>query len=106
MPTNLDSTLETSRCAVCGKPGIRLRRVTRSYGRGPRLLVIENVPVFVCPHCGESYVTADTLHALERIKLHRRKLAAPKRIAVARFMRRASGQRGLTSEWSRRAKRS
>ena len=66
--------------------------MTRSYGRGPALLVIENVPVLVCPHCGESYVTADTLHALERIKLHRRKLAVPRRVAVASFMRRhASG---------------
>ncbi|MGH2359683.1 MAG: type II toxin-antitoxin system MqsA family antitoxin [bacterium] len=83
MPTN--STGKTSRCAVCAKPGIRLRHMTRSYGRGPRLLVVENVPVLVCPHCGESYVTADTLHALERIKLDRRKLAAPRRVAVATF---------------------
>ncbi len=95
MPTN--STVDTSRCVVCGTPGIRLRRVTRSYGRGPTLLVIENVPVLVCPHCGESYATADTLHALERIKLDRRKLAAPRRVAVARFRRRqAAGQRVLT----------
>ena len=106
MPTNPNSTADTSQCAICGKHGIRQRHVTRGYGRGPTLLVIENVPVFVCPHCGESYVTADTLHALERIKLHRRTLAAPKRIAVASFMRQASVQRGLTSEWSRRARRS
>ena len=106
MPTNHDSTIDTSHCALCGKPGVRQRQVTRSYGRGPTLLVIENVPVFVCPHCGESYLTADTLHDLERIKLHRRTLAAPKRIAVASFMRQATGQRGLTSEWSRRARRS
>ena len=92
MPTNLSATVETLQCAACGKPGIRLRHVTRSYGRGPTLLVIENVPVFICPHCGESYLTADTLHDLQRIKVHRRKLAAPKRIAVASFVRRPSGQ--------------
>ena len=84
--------VETSRCAVCGKPGIRMRYMTRSYGRGPTLLIVENVPVLVCPHCGESYVTADTLHALERIKLYRRKLAAPRRVAVAKFTRHASGR--------------
>ncbi len=105
MPTN--SIVETSQCAVCGKPGIRLRHVTRSYGRGARLLVIENVPVLVCPQCGESYITAETLHALNRIKFHRRKLAASRPVAVASFMRRtASEQRGLTNEWSRRARRS
>ncbi len=71
--------------------------MTRSYGRGAALLVIENVPVVVCPDCGESYVTADTLHLLERIKRHRRRLAAPKRVAVASFTRsRASEVRGLT----------
>lgn len=90
MPSN--SITETSRCAVCGKPGVRLRRMTRSYGRGMTLLVIENVPVFVCPHCGESYVTADTLHAVERIKLHRRKLAAPRPVAVAKFTRRPASE--------------
>jgi YgiT-type zinc finger domain-containing protein len=59
--------------------------MTRSYGRGAALLVVENVPVVVCPNCGESYVTADTLHVLDRIKRQRRKFAAPKRVAVASF---------------------
>src|SRR3989338_3500399 len=105
MPTN--SIVETSHCDVCGKPGIRRRHVTRSYGRGATLLVIENVPVLVCPHCGESYLTAETLHALGRIKSHRRKLAASRPVAVASFMRRpASEQRVLKSKWSRRARRS
>ena len=71
--------------------------MTRSYGRGAALLIVENVPVVVCPNCGESYVTADTLHVLDRIKRDRRKLAAPKRIAVASFTRsRAAEARGLT----------
>lgn len=71
--------------------------MTRSYGRGAALLIVENVPVVVCPTCGESYVTADTLHVLDRIKLHRRKLAAPKQVAVASFTSsRASEARGLT----------
>lgn len=39
-----------------------------------------------CPHCGESYLTAETLHELERIKLHRRTLAKDRRIAVATFV--------------------
>ena len=71
--------------------------MARSYGRGAALLIVENVPVVVCPNCGESYVTADTLHVLDRIKRHRRKLAAPKRVAVASFTSsRASEARGLT----------
>ncbi len=72
-------------CDLCGKEGARIRRVARSYGKGERLLVIENVPVISCPHCGETYLTAETLHEIERIKLHRQELAVERRVAVAEF---------------------
>jgi len=72
-------------CDICGRSGAQIRYMTRSYGKGARLLVIENVPVLVCPHCGESYLTAETLHEIERIKLHRRSLAKPRNVPVASF---------------------
>jgi YgiT-type zinc finger domain-containing protein len=49
------------------------------------LLVIERVPVITCTHCGESYLTAATLHELERIKRDRKELAAKRSVAVADF---------------------
>ena len=72
-------------CDICGKKGARLRRVARSYGKGENLLVIENIPVVSCPHCGESYLTAETLHEIERIKLHGASLAAERPVAVANY---------------------
>jgi YgiT-type zinc finger domain-containing protein len=72
-------------CDICGEAGAQIRYLTRSYGKGKNLLVIENVPVVTCPHCGESYLTADTLHEIERIKLHRRSLAKPRNVPVASF---------------------
>ena len=72
-------------CDICGKEGARIRRVTRSYGRGENLLVIENVPLVSCPHCGKSYFTAETLHEIERIKLHRQSFAVKRSVAVADF---------------------
>ena len=72
-------------CDICGQEGARIRRVSRSYGKGEQLLVIENVPVVSCPHCGESYLTAETLHELERIKLHRQRVAVERPVAVAAF---------------------
>jgi YgiT-type zinc finger domain-containing protein len=72
-------------CDICGKKGARVRHVTRSYGKGAKLLVIENIPVITCPHCGESYFTADTLHEIERIKLHRANFAVKRPVAVAVF---------------------
>lgn len=70
-------------CDNCGKKGARLRHVTRTYGKGDDLLVIENIPLVSCPHCGESYFTAETLHEIERIKLHRKSFAQECLVAVA-----------------------
>lgn len=72
-------------CDICGKEGARVRNVTRSYGKGTDLLVIENVPIVSCSHCGESYLTADTLHEIERIKIHRKNFAVERAVAVAEF---------------------
>lgn len=72
-------------CEICGRKGARKRRVTRSYGHGGNLLVVEGVPVITCPHCGESYLTAATLHELDRIKRDRKELAARRTVAVANF---------------------
>jgi YgiT-type zinc finger domain-containing protein len=72
-------------CDVCGKRGAQIRRVSRSYGKGANLFVVENVPIVSCPHCGESYLTAETLHEIERIKLHRKAFAQERCIAVATF---------------------
>ena len=72
-------------CDICGKKGAHIRRVTRSYGKGKNLLVIQNVPVVSCPQCGESYLSAETLHELERIRLHRKTFAVRRSVAVADF---------------------
>ncbi|MCQ3936147.1 MAG: YgiT-type zinc finger domain-containing protein [Chloroflexi bacterium] len=56
------------------------------YGKGANLLIIENVPVVVCPSCGESYLTAETLHEIERIKLHRKNLAKLKSVTAAEYV--------------------
>jgi len=70
-------------CDICGRKGAHVRRVVRSYGKGKDLLIIENVPAISCPRCGESYLTADTLHEIERIKLHRQDLATERPVPVA-----------------------
>lgn len=72
-------------CDVCGRKGAQLRYVTRSYGKGTRLLVLENVPLISCPHCGESYFTAATLNEIEKIKRRRVSVAKKRPVAVAVF---------------------
>jgi YgiT-type zinc finger domain-containing protein len=72
-------------CDVCGKNGARIRRVTRTYGRGRSAFLIEGVPVIGCPHCGESYLAADTLKEIERIRMHWRQLSSDRSVPVAKF---------------------
>src|ERR1700694_3725603 len=72
-------------CASCGRTGLQLRRVTRSFGSGETLLVIEGIPMWSCPQCGESYFTAETMHHVDRIKTLRKSLAEKRPVAVAAY---------------------
>jgi YgiT-type zinc finger domain-containing protein len=54
---------------MCGADTARVRHVTRSFGRGDRLVLIENIPYICCPRCGERYFTAATMREIERLKM-------------------------------------
>jgi YgiT-type zinc finger domain-containing protein len=84
LPRRSSSSRFGSRKAVmrrdmCGAATPRIRHVTRSFGRGGRLVVIENIPYVFCPRCGERYFTAATMREIERLKM----------LKVARVRRRA-----------------
>ena len=72
-------------CAHCGSSAIQLKHVTRSFGKGANLLVIEGAPLWSCPACGESYFTARTMHEIERIKALRESLAVKRPVSVAAY---------------------
>ena len=72
-------------CKICGKEGARVRRVTRTYGKGKDMFVIENIPIVTCPHCGQSYLEAETLHEIERIKLHKKSVTTTRQVRVAQY---------------------
>jgi YgiT-type zinc finger domain-containing protein len=64
---------------------VQLKYVTRSFGKGADLLVIERVPMWACASCGESYFTAHTMHEIERIKALRKSVAKSRSVPVAQF---------------------
>ena len=72
-------------CDKCGKEGAKIRRVSKSYGEGAALLVIENVPVISCPTCRETHLTADTVQGINRIKSDRQSHAVARPVPVAVF---------------------
>jgi YgiT-type zinc finger domain-containing protein len=55
---------------ICGEDGGEVIHVTRVFGEGDDMLIIENIPMISCAS-GESYYTAETLHEIEGIKMHR-----------------------------------
>lgn len=87
--SNKKESSEEIVCERCGKKGAQRKYITRSYGKGATLLVIENFPVISCPSCGETYMTAATAHEIVRIKLHRKSLAGERKAPVAAFTRAA-----------------
>ncbi|MEW6007997.1 MAG: YgiT-type zinc finger protein [bacterium] len=73
-------------CDICGKEGAHIRKVSEIYGKARDLLVIEDIPMVSCSECGESYFTAEILHEIERIKLHRKSFAVERPVEVAKFV--------------------
>ncbi len=72
-------------CDICGQESARIHRVAETYRKGKDLVVIENIPMVSCTHCGESYFTAESLHEIERIKLHHKSFAVERLVEVAQF---------------------
>jgi YgiT-type zinc finger domain-containing protein len=72
-------------CDLCGKKATSTRRVTRSFGHDKQAFLIEEVPVISCSACGESYMTAETLKEIERIRLHRKHVGVSRSVLVTRF---------------------
>lgn len=78
------------RCDMCGQHTALLRHVTRSFGRGQRLVVIENIPYVSCHRCGEPYFTAATMREIERLKQLKSPRLRRKAIPIVSFGRRAA----------------
>ncbi len=77
-------------CEICGKETASIKKVTKSFGRGHNLVVIEDIPVLSCSSCHESYITADTAREIDRIRKNRVTVGKAKRVLVASFKKSAA----------------
>ena len=73
-------------CDCCGKEGALTKHVSRSFCSGAEIQVVDGIPLVVCPNGGESYLTAETLHELERMKLHRRNVRTARQAPVIDYV--------------------
>lgn len=77
-------------CDFCGAKAAAIKKTTKSFGHGDKLVVIENIPIVHCSRCHESYLTAETARELDRIRENRRSLGKEKRVLVASFKKSAA----------------
>ena len=72
-------------CHCCGSAHVQRKHVTRSFGQGDALLIIEAIPKWSCRSCGESYFFAAAMHEIQRIKTLRTSVAVNRSVPVATF---------------------
>ncbi len=72
-------------CKNCGKPSAYHNTITRTYGKGDDLLVIEDVPVISCRNCGIDLISAETFHALNQLRNSAEVRAAKRLVAVVGY---------------------
>ncbi len=70
-------------CPACGESA-QIKRIAKAFGQGGALLVIEDIPLIMCRHCHEQYITAEALHEIERLREQRAHKMRP--IQVERFV--------------------
>ena len=70
METRFQGT-ETMRCMICNQAEVVTGKISVLFERGELRLVVNNVPVRVCPICGEAFadenVTASLLREAEDV---------------------------------------
>ncbi len=72
-------------CEICGAKTASIKKVTKSFGQGRGLVVIENIPTLSCSSCHESYITASTARTLDCVRKNRVAVGKARRVLVALF---------------------
>lgn len=72
-------------CDNCGVKAARLVKRPQVLGRGAKMIVVDNVPVIACKNCGENYMTGETMHKLDDIRVKQKKEKSERKVAVAEF---------------------
>ncbi len=88
MPTNKTGNNRKAAklvCESCGQAAAQLVKRPQVLGKGAAMIVVEDVPMIACRHCGESYLTSETLHRLDEVRRGLRKLPERYQVAVAAF---------------------
>jgi YgiT-type zinc finger domain-containing protein len=72
-------------CVRCCEGNLETTRGREYFRFGQSLVIIENVPAWVCPKCGERYHSAHVYKKMRQIAAHKDQLTEHVSIPVARY---------------------
>ena len=72
-------------CVRCCEGQLEAKREREYFRRGQSLLIIENVPAWVCNKCGERYHHAHVYKKMRQIAAHSDQITEHVRIPVAHY---------------------
>lgn len=72
-------------CDICGARAARVVKRNKVFGKGRKMIVIENIPFISCQNCGQTYITRDVMLALDEIRTHSETMTVPKEVACAKI---------------------
>ena len=72
-------------CDICGARGARVVKRNKVFGKGCKIIVIENISFVSCRNCGQTYITRDVMLTVDEIRTHSEAMTAPKEVACAKI---------------------
>jgi len=78
---NNKPTYDYGKCHICGEQ-MQEKKINQDFWLKGKLIVIESVPVGVCPQCGEKIVKADVGRQLAALIANLRRLPSKNTISV------------------------
>jgi YgiT-type zinc finger domain-containing protein len=106
-----NARLDTEKNAFCGKSGTHSRRrydwqksetwindlrhlrrarsasckTHKVFGKGRKMIVIENIPFISCQTCGQNYMTRDVMLTVDKIRIHRETMTPAQRSGIRKI---------------------
>ncbi len=80
----MEARLPGDTCEICDGP-LEERRILARFRYKSETIYVENVPAWVCKHCGEQYFDAPVYKRLEEIAQHRAQIQRAISFPLAEF---------------------
>ena len=72
-------------CSLCCEGHLEVKRGREYFRHGEALIIIEDVPTWVCNKCGERYHHTRVFKRMRQIAIHSDQLTEHVRVPVARY---------------------